>query len=81
MEGEGGQLRQVKPFIRTAWTSYESKKYLLYVQTRLEGLRDVSLSLERISDPYILCNALHGSHCLSCEFSGSAKLTPEKQIS
>ena len=27
------------------------------------------------------CSTLHGSHCLSCEFTGSAKLILEKQSS
>ena len=77
--GRVGNRRQVKPSIRTVWTSYESKNCQLLVQTCLDGLRDISLSLGGFSDPCLPCSALHWSHCLSREFTGSAKLALEKQ--
>ena len=66
---------------RTAQTSYESKKCQPQVPTRLVGLRGVSLLLGSISDSFLQCSALHGSYCLSCEFTWSAKLALEKQDS
>ena len=32
-----------------------------------------------VSDPCLPCSTLHGSHCISREFTGSAKLVLEKQ--
>ena len=43
----------------------------------MPGLRDVSLTLEPISDPYLPYITLHSPHCLSCNFKYSAKLTLE----
>ena len=51
------------------------------MQTCSEGLRDVSLSMGSISDLCLPCSTLHGSHCLTHEFTGLAKLAPEKQTS
>ena len=67
--GEGGQA------IPSVKTSYESKKHQLYAQTRLEDLRDVSLTLGSISDLYLPFRTLHGHHCLSHNSAQSAKLT------
>ena len=49
--------------------------------TRSESLRDISLTLGSISDACLPCSALHGSPCLSHEFTWSAKLALEKQTS
>ena len=43
-EGMGWKWKQVKPFIRTVWTSYESQKCQPYAQTCLDGVKDFSLS-------------------------------------
>ena len=45
------------------------------------ALRDVSPTQGGISDPYLPSSALHGSHCLSRDFTRSAKPCPEKQTS
>ena len=37
------------------------------------------LSLGLIPDPCFPCSAFHGSHCLSLEFTGSAKFATVKQ--
>ena len=43
------------------------------------ALRDVSPTQGWISDPYLPSSALHGSHCLSRDFTQSAKPALEKQ--
>ena len=43
------------------------------------ALRDVSPTQGWISDPYLPCSALHGSHCLSRGFTWLAKSALEKQ--
>ena len=43
------------------------------------GLRDVSLTLELISDPCLPSGALHVPHCCSRHFTWPAKLVLEKQ--
>ena len=73
-----GSRRHVKPFIRTG---YESQKRQPYAQTCLDDLPNISLSLGQISDSCLPCSTLHGSHCLSHEFSELAKLALEKQAS
>ena len=45
------------------------------------ALRDVSPTQGRISDPYLSFSALHGSHCLSRDFTRSVKPALEKQTS
>ena len=45
------------------------------------ALRDVSPMQGWISDPCLPSSALHGSHCLSCDFTWSAKPCLEKQTS
>ena len=45
------------------------------------ALRDISPTEESISDPYLPYSALHGSHCLSHDFTWSAKPALEKQTS
>ena len=45
------------------------------------ALRDVSPTQGLISDPYLPSSVLHGSHCLSRDFTWSAKPAPEKQTS
>ena len=45
------------------------------------ALRDVSPTQGWISDPYLPSSALHGSHCLSRDFTRSAKPALEKQTS
>ena len=45
------------------------------------ALRDVSPTQGWISDPYLPSSALHGSHCLSRDFTRSAKPCLEKQTS
>ena len=45
------------------------------------ALRDVSPTQGGISDPYLPSSALHGSHCLSRDFTWSAKTVLEKQTS
>ena len=45
------------------------------------ALRDVSPTQGGISDPCFPSSALHGSHCLSCDFTWSAKPALEKQTS
>ena len=45
------------------------------------ALRDVSPTQGWISDPYLPSSALHGSHCLSHDFTRSAKPCLEKQTS
>ena len=44
-------------------------------------LRDISPAQGLISDPYLPSSALHGSHCLSHDFTQLAKPALEKQIS
>ena len=82
--GEGG-WRWVKTSIGTAWTSYASQKCQPWAQTCLDGLRDDSLSLQGEVQAHafhvVTWSALHGSDCLSHEFTGSAKLVVEKQTS
>ena len=45
------------------------------------ALRDVSPTQGWISDPHLPTSALHGSHCLSRDFTRSAKPALEKQTS
>ena len=45
------------------------------------ALRVSSLTQGWISDPYLSSSALHGPHCLSHDFTWSAKPAPEKQTS
>ena len=45
------------------------------------ALRDVSPTQGLISDPYLPSSALHGSHCLSRDFTRLAKPAVEKQTS
>ena len=45
------------------------------------ALREVSPTQGWISDPYLPSSALHGSHCLSRDFTRSAKPALEKQTS
>ena len=45
------------------------------------ALRDVLPTQGRISDPHLLSSALHGSHCLSRDFTRSAQPALEKQTS
>ena len=45
------------------------------------ALRDVSPTQGWISDPYLPSSALHGSHCLSRDFTRSEKPCLEKQTS
>ena len=45
------------------------------------ALSDVSPTRGWISDPHLPSSALHGSHCLSRDFTRSAKPTPEKHTS
>ena len=45
------------------------------------ALRDVSPTQGSISDPYLPSSALHGSHCLSRDFTRSIKPALEKQTS
>ena len=45
------------------------------------ALRDISPTQGWISDPYLPSSALHGSHCLSRDFTRSAKPCLEKQTS
>ena len=59
---------------------YESKNQL-QDQTSLEVLRDVTLTLGPVSDPYLPSSALHGPHRLSCDFKQSEKPALEKQTS
>ena len=76
-----GNWKQVKLLVRTVCISYESKKGQPYAQTCVEGLRDVSLPLGKISDPCLLCSALHEPQCLSHEFIGLAKFALDKKTS
>ena len=46
-----------------------------------KALRDVSPTQGWISDPHLPSSALHGSHCLSRDFTRSAKPALEKQTS
>ena len=43
------------------------------------ALRDDLLTQGGISDPYLPSSAFHGPHCLSHDFTWSAKPAPEKQ--
>ena len=45
------------------------------------ALRDVSPTQGSIPDPYLPSSALHGSHCLSRDFTWLAKPALEKQTS
>ena len=47
----------------------------------IEGLRDISLTLGPISDPYFPSSTLHGPHCLNRDFTWLAKLALEKLTS
>ena len=46
-----------------------------------DGLKDISLPLESISDPCLPCSALHSSYCLSHDFTWLEKFALEKQTS
>ena len=78
---EGGKLEEVKPSIRTAWTSYEFKKCQPQAETCFKSLREeiFHYHMGSISDPCLPCIAFHGSHCLSREFTWSVKVNLEKQ--
>ena len=79
MESRG----RVKPSVRTVWNTAMGPRSASHTQfqTCLNGIIDISLSLGCSSDPCLPCSALHGSLCLSHVFTGSAKLTLEKQTS
>ena len=65
----------------TVWRFHVSKKCWSWAQTSVKGLRDVSLAQGWISDTYLPSNALYGPHCLSHDFTCSAKPALEKQTS
>ena len=55
-----GSRRRIKLSVMTVWTSFWFPE--VPVQTFLNGVIDVALSLEGILDPCLPCSALHGSH-------------------
>ena len=69
-----------KPYVRTVWSNYESKKCQPLAQTYLESLRDVSLPLGSILDPCLPCSALLGFYSLNHDIT-VGKLILEKQTS
>ena len=73
-----GRRRWVKPSIRTV--SYEFQKCQPQAQTCLNGVRDISCHWGEFQT-HVFMQRLYGSHCLSREFTRSAKLTLEKQTS
>ena len=75
---EVGSWRQVKPSIRIVWTNYKVPA----IGPNILRWRKRHLPITEVNfRPMYPCSALHGSHCLSREFTGSAKLALEKQTS
>ena len=72
----------LKASIRTVWTSYICVPEVSAIDPNMLEWRNRRLPITgvifRASLP---CNALHGFHRLSREFTGSSKLALEKQIS
>ena len=77
--GQSGQWGRVGSWRWVIPSVYESEKCQLYVQTRLESLRDVSPTLSTFSDPCLPSSVLFGPQFLSHEFTWSIKLTLKKQ--
>ena len=76
-----GSRGRVVGGIRTIWTSYGFQKCQPQAQTCLNGVSTHLPIAVVILHPCLPCSAFHGSHCLSHEFTGLAKLALEKQTS
>ena len=76
-----GSRRRVTPSNWTVGVAMSPRSASHRPRHDWRALRDVSPTQGWISDPHLPSSALHGSHCLSRDFTRSEKPALEKQTS